>query len=308
MQRQLKNSFKKLLVKFFHGGQRLGVDVLPRHFYSEIPAIYELRQSDEWRQAYSLLEVSSDLDAQLTFVRQVMTLQVQEHLKVADVYGDACRVNGAVGFGLIEAQFLYGFVRTQQPKRIIQVGCGVSTAICLAAAKDGDYQPEITCIEPYPTPILLAAEKDGRITLLREKVECLPPTFASSLGEGDLLFIDSTHTLGPAGEVSRLILEVLPRLADGVYVHFHDIWFPYDFAPTILDRGMFFWHETVLLHAFLCFNPRFQVKASLSLLHHQALEEFQKSFHGYQPMKFDRGICVEEGDYPSSIYLQKTSV
>jgi len=307
MQRQLKNSLKKLLAKSFRAGQRLGLDILPRHFYSEIPAIYQLRKTDEWRQPYSLLEVSGDLEGQLRFVRQSMTDDVQQHLRHTDVHGDACRSNGAVGYGPIEAQFLYGFVRTQKPNRIIQVGCGVSTVICMAAATDGGYQPEITCIEPYPTPVLLAAERDGRITLLREKVECLPPTFASSLGEGDLLFIDSTHTLGPAGEVSRLILEVLPRLADGVYVHFHDIWFPYDFAPSILDRGMFFWHETALLHAFLCFNRRFHVKASLSVLHHHALEEFKKSFYSYRPMKFDRGVCIEQGDYPSSIYMQKTS-
>ena len=47
---------------------------------------------------------------------------------------------------------------------------------------------------------------------------------------------------------------MLPRLAAGVRVHFHDIWFPYDYSGGILDSELFFWHETALLHAYLAGN------------------------------------------------------
>ena len=50
----------------------------------------------------------------------------------------------------VEAEFLYCFIRAQRPKRIVQIGCGVSTAVCLLAARDEGYSPRIICIEPYP--------------------------------------------------------------------------------------------------------------------------------------------------------------
>jgi len=64
------------------------------------------------------------------------------------------------------------------------------------------------------------------------------------LAAGDLFFVDSTHTLGPAGEATRIILEFLPRLRKDVLIHFHDIVFPYDYTPDILDGAMFFPHES----------------------------------------------------------------
>jgi hypothetical protein len=304
MKRQLKNLYKKLLVKLFHVGQRLGVDVLPRHFYSEIPVIYRLRQAEAWRRPYSLLGLDADPEEQLRFARDVVTPAIRDHLHRCDVYGAACVTNGEPGYGPIEAQFLYAFVRRWRPMRIVQIGCGVSTALCLAAAKDENYHPAITCIEPYPSPFLITASQAGQIRLLQEKVELLPPDFVSELKSGDLLFVDSTHTLGPAGEVTRIILDMLPRLAEGVNVHFHDIWLPYDFSPTILDDGLFFWHETALLHAFLCFNYRFRVRLSLSHLHHQRTRDISALFSGYEPLQIDRGIAISQGHYPSSIFLE----
>jgi hypothetical protein len=89
----------------------------------------------------------------------------------------------------------------------------------------------------------------------------------------------------------------------GVVIHFHDIFLPYDFDPRIMDR-IFFWHETSILHAFLCGNERFRVLASLSLLHHERQAELQQLFIRYEPMRIERGVKVRNGHYPNSIYLQ----
>jgi len=91
-------------------------------------------------------------------------------------------------------------------------------------------------------------------------------------------------------------------LASGVYVHFHDIWFPYDFDPRIMDR-IFFWHETSLLLAFLSCNSRFRVRASMSLLHHERQAALSKLFPRYNPMQIERVVRVVHGDCPTSIYL-----
>jgi len=51
----------------------------------------------------------------------------------------------------------------------------------------------------------------------------------------NLFFVDSTHTLGPAGEASRIVLEFLPRLRTGVMIHFHEHHFPLRLFPKIFD-------------------------------------------------------------------------
>jgi hypothetical protein len=110
--------------------------------------------------------------------------------------------------------------------------------------------------------------------------------------------------LGPAGEVSRIILEMLPRLKAGARVHFHDIKFPYDYDRNILDSALFFQHESVLLHAFLSYNSRFRISASLSLLHYFSPEALAQHLPNYQPAENEKGLSKGEGHFPSSAYLE----
>ena len=164
--------------------------------------------------------------------------------------------NGEEGFGLVEADFLYAYVATRRPRQIFQIGCDVSTAVCLLAAEAAGYTPEVICVEPYPTPFLLEEAGARSITLLRTKVEFLQLNVIEDLGSDLLFFVDSSHALGPAGEVTRIILEMLPRLKAGACAHFHDITFPYDYNRHTLTSALFFQHERALLHAFLVCNCR----------------------------------------------------
>src|SRR5690606_17232979 len=106
-------------------------------------------------------------------------------------------------------------------------------------------------IEPFPSAFLLDAHTNGQITLIEKKAELVPRETITKLQQGDMLFIDSTHTVKPGSEVNRIILDVLPRLNDGVFVHFHDIYFPYDYQRSLLSSELFFNSESTLLHAFL---------------------------------------------------------
>ena len=307
MKRRIKDFLKKQLAHVFHMGQRVGVDILPRHFYSEIPVMRKLRATERWRQPYSMIGVRGwSAEEQLQFVETAMNEKVRSALTRRDVFAEACAANKATGYGPIEAEFLYAFVREHRPPQIIQVGSGISTFVCLAAAQDAAYEPQITCIDPFPTNFLVDVEQAGKIQLVARPVEDLDVEFFERLSAGDFFFVDSTHTLGPAGEVTRIILEILPRLRRGVLIHFHDIWFPYDFDPRIMDR-IFFWHETPLLHAFLCGNDRFQVRASLSLLHHEREAALRRLFPRYDPMQIERGVRVRHGHYPNSIYVEAVS-
>ncbi len=302
---RLKNVYKLALRKLFEQGQRFGFDVLPRHFYSEIPTIHELRNSAHWKVPYSMMGVSgSDTQSQLNFVKECCPPPIIEEIKTKDIHADASKRNGQEGFGPIEADFLYAFVVAKRPKQIFQIGCGVSTAVCLLAAEYAGYTPEVICVEPYPTNFLVQEANQGRISLNRQKVQLLDLKVVERLSSNVLFFVDSTHTLGPAGEVSRIILEMLPRLKVGARAHFHDINFPYDYDRRILDSKLFFQHEGVLLHAFLSYNNRFCILASLSMLHYFSPEALAEYLPHYQPAENDEGLNEGEGHFPSSTYLE----
>jgi hypothetical protein len=303
--RRLKNLGKQAMRSGFELGQRFGVDVLPRHFYSEIPDMRRLRSTTEWKSPRSMVGIHGDISEQVRWVDRC-TERYRPGLRGFQIHEKAVRMNGSdEGYGQVEADFLYCFVRSVRPQRIVQIGCGVSTAVCLMAAADEGYAPEITCIEPYPTEFLKREHAAGKLILVPKKVEEAGPQCGSALRSGDLFFVDSSHTLAPAGEVNLILLECMPRIAEGVNVHFHDIHFPYDYAPDTLSSALFFQHETALLYAFLLMNDRFEIAASLSMLHHLRLDELVRFFPDMQPRECDEGLTRKSGHYPSSIFLRR---
>jgi predicted O-methyltransferase YrrM len=305
--RRSRDLGKRVLFRLFRLGQRLGVDVLPHHFYSSIPDIKQLTASDEWRAPSPMPGVAgTDIDAQLDEARSWFTPDVSMALKETDVHADACRENGADGYGPMEAQFLHAFVATRKPRRIVQVGAGVSTAVILAAAKRHDVDVEVVAIDPFPTPLLERLAAEGSITLLRSPAQTVALETFTSLGDGDLLFVDSTHTVKVGSEVNRLILEVFPQLGPGVTIHVHDIMFPYDYQPDTLDGRLFFWDESTLLHAFLIDNRHAGILLSQSMLGHAKRAELGELLVGYRPMPTRDGLFdgVRAGQhFPSATYL-----
>lgn len=299
---------KRRLRTLLELGQRGGVDILPRHFYSQIPDIKDLRSEDHWKRAYSMVGVDGSApDSQVVFLRTVCPPELSAELLDLNVYADACARNGAVGYGPIEADFLYCFARTLKPRRVVQVGAGVATAVLLRASADGGFPLEIVCVEPYPTDFLRDAARAEAITLIASKAEAVAVELLTDLGDGDLLFVDSTHTVKVGSEVNRIILEVLQRLSKGVYVHFHDVLFPYDYSPDILGDELFFWNETVLLHAFLIGNARYTLRAALSMVHYERPGALRELIPTYEPRIHIDGLrspAGDEGHFPSSAYLQ----
>jgi predicted O-methyltransferase YrrM len=211
----------------------------------------------------------ADIEGQTEFLYSLMTGRTREILRGDDVYGRACAANGESGYGPADGDVLFAFIAGKKPAKIIQIGCGVSTSIILDAARHADYSPGITCIDPYPTEMLRDLGSAGRVTLIARKAQDLNVAELVALGADDLLFVDSSHTTCPNSDVNRIILDALPRLPAGVFVHFHDIAFPYDFGPNILGpNDLFFGAESLLLHAYLIHNSRCRIALSMSMLHH----------------------------------------
>jgi len=307
--RKLHETLKIAWHRLFVLGQQFGWDVLPRHFYSSIPDIGELRRTASWRRASTMVGVGgADLDAQIRFVRECCSESRQERLRRGGIYEQACRENGDAGYGAVESDVLFCFITAKRPRRIVQIGCGVSTAVMLLAAQEAGYQPDLLCVEPFPTRYLVAAAERRWITLVREKAQNVELRTLTNLTAGDFLFVDSTHAVRPGGEVNRLILEVLPRLRAGVFAHFHDIYFPYDYPMSVLNT-LFFPEESTLLHAFLINNSRWSIAASLSMLHHARPDELKSLLPNYRPAAMQDGLLGEPdspGHFPSSVYLCAT--
>jgi hypothetical protein len=94
-----------------------------------------------------------------------------------------------------------------------------------------------------------------------------------------------------------------------VWVHFHDIYLPFDYQRDILNPPLFFWTESTLVHAFLIGNAAIRIAASLSMLHYDAPREVQKLIPRYQPEPSVDGVGSARpmGHFPSSLYLQTVS-
>jgi hypothetical protein len=64
----------------------------------------------------------------------------------------------------------------------------------------------------------------------------------------------------------------LPRLSSGVHVHFHDIFFPFEYPKEWLLEGRA-WNEAYILKAFLQYNQAFS-----PVLMNTYMTEFHESF------------------------------
>lgn len=291
------------------------VHMLPVHYYSPVVNLPRLEATQTvWARRSSMPGIDWDPDHQLEALRRIC-LPFRAEYRENRTYAEAVKGEFGPGYGPVEAQALHAVVRHFRPARITEIGSGVSTACMLEATRlneaDGARRADVTCIEPYPSAALRALQAAGAIDLIEQPVQAVPADELTALGPGDLLFIDSSHTVKTGSDVNYLILEVLPRLGTGVLVHFHDIYFPYDYTPLTL-RTLWHWNETSLLRAFMLHNERVRTLFCMSLLHHDAPEEMGEVFPGYDPEPLENGLCVEDPGpmgyprhhFPCSIYLE----
>ena len=193
-------------------------------------------------------------------------------------------------FSYVCAAITHCVIRYLKPQHVIEVGSGNSSLVIAAALalnnKDSATKAQYTIVDPYPRAGM-ETSLVGLKRLIREPVELLDVSLVESLGKNDVLFIDSGHTVRIGGDVNYLILDILPRLAPGVIVHFHDVFLPYEYAKAYATDPGFrqFWTEAYLLQAFLCFNDQFEVLLAMNYMMTDHQRVFRNAFPLYDPEK-----------------------
>jgi predicted O-methyltransferase YrrM len=174
-----------------------------------------------------------------------------------------------IWFSYSDAIFLYCFLRKNMPKRIIEVGSGFSSAVILDTIDSCfSEQPEVTFIDPHPERLISLLRNGDReqVRLINKKIQEVPSDLLLALNSGDFLFIDSSHVVKCGSDLQFLMFEILPRLRSGVIVHFHDVFYPFDYPSEWPMEGRY-WNENYFLRAFLSYNYSWSIRFFNSYVH-----------------------------------------
>jgi hypothetical protein len=263
--------------EIFRFWERHGFHVTPVHFYQPIPDTQALPES-LWNRPSELVGVDMNDQVQLDLLRNHFPKFRREYdqfpVKPTGEPGRFHFNNGL--FDGTDALVAYCMIRHFQPGLVIEVGSGFSSLVA-AEAIAKNKNTALICIEPFPLDFLRQGFP-GLHSLIEKKVEDIDLEFFSQLHSGDILFIDSSHTVKIGGDVNYLFLEVLPRLKPGVIVHVHDIFFPFDYRRDWVMDEFRFWTEQYLLQAFLSFNSEFEVLMANGYLGHHYMEDLKATF------------------------------
>lgn len=242
--------------------QKFGLSLV-RTRESPIPDTRLLCQQDDlWNRESELIGIDMNVDGQLAMLNQVFCLY-KEECDFAKSKGNTTHEFYVYNdsFGLLSAITLHSMIRHFKPRTILEVGSGNSTFVSARASlmNQGDgHDTNLIAIEPYPREVHRQGFP-GLTRLIQSPVESLDLSLFSDLVPNDILFIDGSHYVKIGGDVNFLFLEVLPRLQSGVFVHIHDIFFPFEYPKKWIQEDRTFYSEQQLLQAFLTYNRTFEV-------------------------------------------------
>jgi len=254
----------------------------PGHFYSPIINVDDIksRQNEIWGAVAvsSIVGIELNDNQQKNLMRELQVFYKdlpfqatkQEHLRY--YYENEY-------YSYADSIILFLMLRYYRPKRIIEVGSGFSSAMMLDTNElffNSDI--DLTFIEPYPDRLksLLNERDKSYCHILENNIQDVSLETFKKLEKGDILFIDSSHIVKTGSDVNFILFTILPILKSGVIIHFHDIFYPFEYPKEWVLNG-WNWNESYVLRSFLMYNDKFSVLLFTNYLqiHH---EEIFKSF------------------------------
>lgn len=246
---------------------------MPGHYYSPIPTEDDSKEYLIRKEKNLPCSINGNYEEQMSLLQSLKDLYDQNCFAITK--DDLNNVEGNSRFYFDNHMFRYSdafglslFLRRFKPKNVIEIGCGFSSAVMLDTRdmymKNDDIK--FTYIEPYPERLLSLVKDNDNINLIQEKLQDVDPKIITdNLNEGDLLFIDSTHVAKYNSDVLYIFNKLLPNIKSGVYVHFHDIFYPFEYPDIWVEQGRF-WNEAFLLKQFLSCNNSWEITLWISML------------------------------------------
>jgi predicted O-methyltransferase YrrM len=200
-------------------------------------------------------------------------------------------------FGAHDASALFSMLFIHRPKRVIEVGCGYSSCLLLDTNEIFfNDSIELTLIDPYLEDLQQHFGPKGApgAHLHYQKLQDVALNIFAELEPNDILFIDSSHVSKTGSDVNHYLFRIFPLLKPGVVIHVHDILWPFEYPESWVIEDKRSWNEAYILHAFLEFNPSFEILYWCDY----AINNLQNELRALMP------ICMENGG--GSIWLRRT--
>lgn len=251
----------------------------PFNYYeSPFPDVLQIRAQKE--NLFQMEDVISGIDFQ--YDKQLEYLEVFKEFSVLPWKNDVSEGlryyynNGWFSKGCAHA--LYFMLRYLQPKRIVEVGSGFSTAVMMDTnQRCMENNLEITCIEPDPRRLEGVLKDTDRVCIHKKALQDMPVDFFETLQRNDILFIDSSHVSKFDSDVNYVFFKILPAIKRGVYIHFHDIFYPFIYPAEWMYAGRPY-NEMYLLRAFLMYNSHYTIELFPDMLVKKGYREAEQLF------------------------------
>ena len=235
----------------------------PGHFYSPIPSEQDIHRHKTWMSIPSdqnLPGIDLNVEGQLRLIENFKPFYDELPFRDDPTEGSRYYFNNEY-YPYSDAICLYCMMRHAQPSRIIEIGSGFSSFAMLDTNElFFDNRIRLTFVEPYPDRLQSRLnQKDTQsCTILSKPVQDVELTLFEELGPGDILFVDSSHVGKVGSDVNHILFEIVPRLSKEVYIHFHDVFFPFEYPKQWINEGRY-WNEDYMLRCFLLFNTSFKM-------------------------------------------------
>jgi hypothetical protein len=160
-----------------------------------------------------------------------------------------------------DAIILACMLRQFKPKRFIEFGSGFSSCAVLDINRLF-FRHKIICtfIDPNPERLqTLVSKYSTPINIIKSRAQDIDLSDVSNLEHNDIVLIDSTHVTKAGSDVNFHLFDLLPRLSPGVLVHFHDIFYPFEYPEEWFFHENRSFNENYILRAFLSGNSDYEI-------------------------------------------------
>jgi Methyltransferase domain/Domain of unknown function (DUF4214) len=166
-------------------------------------------------------------------------------------------------YSYADAIMLRAMLLVWRPRRIVEIGCGFSSSVMLDTIEQhGLAVDKLVFIDPYPDRLkgLLKPSDYAHIEIIEKSVQSATPAIFEELQENDILFVDSTHVMKTQSDVCALLFDIIPSIAPGALIHFHDIFYPFEYPLDWIVQRRYSWNEIYGLRLFLMYNSEFRIE------------------------------------------------